>query len=324
MRGAFFRTLMELAERNERVHLVVGDLGFGVVEPFVARFPNRFLNAGVAEQNMTGIATGMALSGKVVFTYSIGNFPTLRCLEQVRNDVCYHGANVKIVSVGGGFAYGPLGMSHHTTEDIAIMRALPGMVVVAPGDPVEAEEATRAVGAHSGPCYLRLGRAGEPTVHMRPISFELGKAILVRDGYHVTLISTGGLLSLAVEVSEDLARAGYRARVLSMHTIKPMDTEAVLIAARETQAVVTLEEHSILGGLGGAVAEILAESGTAVAFKRIGLPSTFCCKAGSQAYLLEQFGISREGVLSSVREVLKDLRGFSPKRCKEKGSSAQQ
>src|SRR5437667_1620165 len=177
MRSAFFDTLVRLAEDDERITLVVGDLGFGVIEPFARRFPDRFLNAGVAEQNLTGIAAGMALSGKIVFTYSIANFPTLRCLEQIRNDVCYHEANVKIVAVGGGFAYGALGMTHHATEDLAIMRTLPGMVVVAPGDPVEAELATRAVVRDSRPCYLSLGRAGEPTVHPRGVSFQLGRAI---------------------------------------------------------------------------------------------------------------------------------------------------
>src|SRR5277367_4367197 len=158
MRGAFIRAITALAERDQRVHLIVGDLGFGVVENFAQRFPAQFLNAGVAEQNMTGIAAGMALSGKIAFTYSIANFPILRCLEQIRNDVCYHRANVKIVSIGGGYSYGSLGMTHHATEDIAILRALPEMVVVAPGDPIETEAATRAVAKHAGPCYLRLGR----------------------------------------------------------------------------------------------------------------------------------------------------------------------
>src|SRR5438445_5755899 len=152
MRNAFFRALYALAERDERVFLIVGDLGFGVTEPFAQRFPERYLNAGVAEQNMTGIAAGLALSGKIVFTYSIANFPILRCLEQIRNDVCYHHANVKVVAVGGGLAYGALGSTHHATEDIAIMRPLPRMVVVAPGDPVEAELLTRAIAREAGPC----------------------------------------------------------------------------------------------------------------------------------------------------------------------------
>src|SRR4029453_6649682 len=145
MRAAFFRTLLELAERDERIHFVVGDLGFGVVEPFARRFPDRFLNAGVAEQKMTGVAAAPALGGKIVFTYSIGNFATIRCLEQIRNDICYHKADVKIVSVGGGFSYGPLGMTHHAGEDLAIMRVRPGMAVLAPGDPFEVEQATRAL-----------------------------------------------------------------------------------------------------------------------------------------------------------------------------------
>src|SRR6266403_2240554 len=194
MRGAFFGALTELAERDERIHLVVGDLGFGAVEPFASRFPDRFLNAGVAEQNMTGVAAGLALCGKVVFTYSIGNFPTLRCLEQIRNDVCYHQANVKIVAVGGGLAYGSLGMTHHATEDLAILRSLPGLKVVAPGDPVETRLAVRALVADPSPCYLRLGRAGEPALHAGDIDFAIGRAITVREGSDATLISTGGML----------------------------------------------------------------------------------------------------------------------------------
>src|SRR5271168_937861 len=208
MRTAFFRALADLAERDERVNLIVGDIGFGVTENFARRFPQRFLNVGVAEQNMTGIAAGMALSGKIVFTYSIANFPILRCLEQVRNDVCCHRANVKIVAVGGGLAYGSLGATHHATEDLAILRSLPEMVVVAPGDPAEAEAATRAMAAYQGPCYLRLGRAGESAVHSRKIDFELGKAIQVRDGNDLAIITTGGMLETAVRVSEKLSAKG--------------------------------------------------------------------------------------------------------------------
>jgi transketolase len=294
-----------LAEHDERINLVVGDLGFGVVEPFAKRFPKRFLNAGVAEQNMTGIAAGMALCGKVVFTYSIANFPTLRCLEQVRNDVCYHQASVKVVAVGGGMAYGALGVSHYATEDIAIMRSLPGMVIVAPGDPIEVELATRAIVNEPGPCYLRLGRAGEPAVHRPGVPFRLGKAITVRNGGDLTLISTGGLLHTTVQVAERLAKEGVQARVLSMHTVKPLDTEAILAAARETRAIVTLEEHSVVGGLGGAVAETLAESGEAqVPFKRVGLPSAFPSHVGSQEYLRAAHGLSEDEILKSLQPIL--------------------
>ena len=305
MRGAFFRALMQVAEQDPNVHLLVGDIGFGVIEPFAERFPDRFLNVGVAEQNMTGIATGIALSGKTVFTYSIANFPTLRCLEQVRNDVCYHKANVKIVAVGGGFAYGALGMTHHAIEDLAILRALPEMTVIAPADPLETEHATCAIAAQPGPCYLRLGRAGEPSIHSGPIDFEIGKAIRVREGDDITLISTGGLLGTALEVAESIARQGLQARVLSMHTLKPLDVEAVLAAARDTRTIVTLEEHSLIGGLGSAVAEVLAESSDVrVAFKRIGAPSAFARLVGGQEFLRDVNGLSVRAVLQSVESLL--------------------
>jgi transketolase len=309
MRGAFFRALLALAEGDNRINLIVGDLGFGVVEEFAQRFPERFLNAGVAEQNMTGIAAGMALSGKIAFTYSIANFPILRCLEQVRNDVCYHNANVKIVAVGGGLAYGSLGSTHHATEDLAIMRSLPRMVVVAPGDPAETEAATRALAAHSGPCYLRLGRAGEAKVHRGQIDFQLGKAIQVRQGGDLTLISTGGLLETAVQAAEILLHAGLQTRVLSMHTVNPLDAAAVLAAARETGAVFTLEEHSVVGGLGGAVAELLAEaSAVPVAFRRFGLPSAFSSVIGTQEYLRAQHGLSAQSLAIAIGSILGESR----------------
>jgi transketolase len=304
LRGAFFQTLVEMGEVDDRIFLIVADIGFGVVETFARKFPKRFLNIGVAEQNLTGVAAGVALSGKIVFTYSIANFPILRCIEQVRNDVCYHKANVKIVSVGGGYSYGALGMTHHATEDIAILRALPEMTVVAPGDPVEVRAATRAIVEHSGPVYFRLGRAGEPVLHESAIQFRLGKAIQVRDGDAITIISTGAMLQNAIQVADKLSARGMEARVLSMHTVKPLDEEAVLVAARETRAIVTLEEHSIIGGLGGAVAECLAESGLATPFKRLGLPSAFSSHIGSQEYLRSKSNLSPDSILNSLEQLM--------------------
>jgi transketolase len=302
MRSAFFRELLELAAADERIQLVVGDLGFGAIEPFVRRFPGRFLNAGVAEQSMTGVAAGLALCGKVVFTYSIGNFPTLRCLEQIRNDVCYHHANVKIVSVGGGLAYGSLGMTHHATEDLAIMRALPGMIVVAPGDPWEVEQATRAIAGEPGPCYLRLGRAGEPRLHGPGAAFKLGRGIRMREGRDLTIMSTGGLLESALDVAEQLGTIGIEARVVSMHTLKPLDEAEVVAAATETGAIATLEEHSLIGGLGSAVAETLAESAApTVRLKRFALPSAFVTEAGSQEYLRERYGLSPKYIVEALQ-----------------------
>jgi transketolase len=308
LRTAFFHALLDEATANERVYLVTGDLGFGVVEPFAERLPLQYLNAGVAEQNMTAIAAGLALSGKTVFTYSIANFPTIRCLEQIRNDVCYHDADVKIVAVGGGFSYGSLGMSHHATEDIALMRALPGMSVIAPGDPLEVDAATRLLAAMPGPCYLRLGRAGERNVHSDVADFRIGRAIMLRDGGDLTIISTGGMLETVMNAAERLARLGIQARVLSMHTIKPLDEEAVLQAAAETGAVLTVEEHSLLGGLGSAVAEVLAENGVGTAFRRLGVPSAFARTAGSQEYLRTCFGLDEDGVLDAAHALLSPRR----------------
>jgi len=308
VRTAFINELFDLAKQDPRIVLLVGDLGFGVVTPFMEQLPGQFLNAGVAEQNMTGMAAGMALSGKIALTYSIANFPTLRCLEQVRNDVCYHNANVKVVSVGGGFTYGAMGATHHAVEDLAVMRALPGLVVVAPGDPIEARAATRAVIEYSGPCYVRLGKAGEPVVHPSSINFELGKAILLRQGRDATLISIGGILQNTVRAAERLAKKGIETRVLSMHTLKPLDVAAVLAAARDTEAIFTIEEHSILGGLGTAVAEVLAEAeGIKAPLKRIGVPPAFSPHIGSQEYMQQCHGLTDEAIALTVAQTLRTV-----------------
>jgi len=299
------RVLTELAAQDRRVTLVVGDLGYSVIDDFAQTFPGQFVNAGVAEQNMTGIAAGMALSGRLVFTYSIGNFPVLRCLEQIRSDICYHGANVKIVCVGGGLAYGNLGFSHHATEDLAIMRALPGMVVVAPGDPAEAESATRAVASHDGPAYLRLGRAGEPAVHQHSPEFQLGRAIVMRSGDDITLVSTGAMLLTACGLADRLSSRGLSVRLLSMHTLQPLDRDAVASAAAETRLVVTLEEHSIVGGLGGAVAEVMAELPSPVALlKRFGMASGFSSEVGDQEHLRRLHGLDLESLEQGLNPVL--------------------
>jgi transketolase len=310
VRTAFIDTLLELARRDSRIVLIVGDLGFGVVNRFMQELPAQFVNAGIAEQNMTGLAAGMALSGKTVFTYSIANFPVVRCLEQIRNDVGYHKASVKIVAVGGGFAYGALGYSHHAIEDIAFMRALPGMTVIAPNDPVEAELATRAVAALPGPCYLRLGRAGEPRVHESPPGFSLGRAIKMRDGRDVAILATGGLLVTALAAADALAGFGISARVLSVHTIKPLDVDAVLQVAAETDALVTLEEHSIIGGLGGAVAEVVLEAAVRPrVFKRIGVADSRLAAVGDRDYLRTCAGLDAQSVTATIRELLRAGRG---------------
>lgn len=302
MRTAFIETLCELAAHDERIWLVTGDLGFSVLERFIEAFPGRYVNVGVAEQNMTGIAAGLAREGIIPFTYSIANFPTLRCLEQIRNDVCYHGGNVKVVAVGGGFAYGPQGYTHHGVEDLGVLRSLPGMTVVAPGDPVETRLATKAIAAFDCPCYLRLGKAREPVVHASEPDFALGKAILVRPGRDATLISTGGMLDETVRVASRLADEGIDAGVLSMHTIKPLDADAVILAASAAPVLVTVEEHSVTNGLGSAVAEVLAESEHLgrVRFKRFGVPDRIYHRIGSQEYMRAMAGDLAEVVRSLV------------------------
>lgn len=317
MRNTFLDTLFSLAEQDDRIVFITGDLGFRVVEKFSERLPKQFLNAGVAEQNMTGIAAGLALEGRIVFTYSIANFPTLRCLEHIRNDVCYHDANVKVVSVGGGLAYGAMSVTHHAVEDLGVMRCLPNLTVVAPGDPVETRAATRALVAHPGPCYLRLGKAGEPTVHTGAIEFEIGKAIRLREGSDVTILSTGGMLQTAVKAADRLAGSGIRARVSSMHTLKPLDVAEIEAAVRETRALFTLEEHSIIGGLGSAVAEVVAEADwPRIPFKRLGLPSAFATHIGGQEYLLTQYGLNEAAVAATVTQVFQE--GSGPNLKKDK------
>lgn len=304
MRSLFNKVLLEIAEKNDRIYMILADIGYGEIEGFAERFPDRYFNVGVAEQNMTGVACGVAMEGNIAITYSIANFPTLRCLEQIRNDVCYHKANVKIVIIGGGLAYGALGVSHQSTEDLAIMRALPDMVVLAPADFAEAEAATHAMIAHDGPVYYRCGYKKEPSLHSGPIDFRIGRAIQVRDGKDLTLIGTGTITYRAYEAAGLLEAQGIKARVLSMHTVKPLDREAVLAAARDTGAIVTVEEHNVLGGLGGAVAEVLAEAGAGVAFQRVGLPDSYVHIVGSHEWLLDYYGFSPEAIASTARGVL--------------------
>jgi transketolase len=302
MRPSFVAALCEAAAQDPRIWLLCGDLGYSALEPFRDTFASRYVNVGVAEQNMAGIAAGMARTGKIVFTYSIANFPTLRCLEQIRNDICYHEANVKVVAVGAGFSYSSQGYTHHGVEDIAIMRALPGMTVVSPGDPVETKLATRAIIDKPGPCYLRLGKAGEPVLHATPPAFELGKAIQMTEGNDLTLITTGTMLKDVLDLGARLRAGGIASRVLSMHTISPLDVGAIQAASRETTAIVTIEEHSVTGGLGSAVADVLAEmDGPRVAFKKIGVPARLYHEIGSQKYMRQLLGdvdaIARETVL---------------------------
>jgi transketolase len=303
MRDSFVRALTELVAEDPRIMLITGDLGFGVLSEFKTRFPNNYLNAGVAEQNMTAVACGMALAGARTYTYSIGNFPTLRCLEQLRNDVCYHGADVTVVAVGGGFSYGPLGMSHFATEDLAIMRALPEMTVVAPSDPWQAYALTRQLHARGGAGYLRLDK---DQAGLREAEVTLGKARLARNGDDAVVFATGGILCEALAAADALAQEGLSIRVLDVHTLKPLDVEAICAAAGACRYVLTLEEHNVIGGLGGAVAEACLEGCMSLrGFRRIGLQDLYPKVVGDQRYLRARYGLDAQAVASAVRRMLR-------------------
>lgn len=301
MRDTFVRTLVELAKENKNIELVTGDLGFGVLKPYYETVPDQFTNAGIAEQNMTSMAAGMALSGKTVFTYSIGNFPTIRCLEQIRNDCAYHNANVKIVCVGGGFVYGSLGMSHQATEDMAILRALPDVVVMAPADLVEAEECTKALVEYQGTAYLRLGRGGEKRIHEKIENFQIGKAIKVYDGEKVAIFSTGAIFEEVTGAYELLKKKGLNPTVYTFPTVKPIDIELINEIAKKFDMIVTCEEHNIVGGFGSAVAEVMAEMKEKKAYLvRVGLNDEYSIKVGNQKYLRAQYGMAADQIASRV------------------------
>ena len=310
MRTSFIQELCELAASDDRIWLVFGDLGYSVLEAFISRFPDRYLNAGVAEQNMTGIAAGLAMLGKTVFTYTITNFAVMRCLEQIRNDVCYDNLNVKIVSVGGGVAYGSHGYTHHGVEDLAVMSAMPNLAVAAPGDPIEARFITRMMADRPGPAYLRIGKAGEPVLHDPDTRVLWGKAIPVREyparqGSALTFISTGGMLETTLRAADLLAQQGHNAAVLSMPFLVPLDEQAIAEAARRTGVIVTVEEHGH-GGLGTLVGEALARLGEPVLFTPLRLGRAPIRVAGTQQSLraaqgLDAAGIARSAVLAIER-----------------------
>lgn len=294
MRTAFINQLVEEAKINDKIFLVVGDLGYSVVEPFAELFPDRFLNAGVAEQNMTGVAAGLAMEGYNVFTYSIANFPTLRCMEQIRYDVCYHNLNVKVVSVGGGYAYAALGASHHATEDIGMMRTIPNIIVSAPGDPCEAKALTTFFSNYYGPAYLRLGKAGEPMVHQNKIEFKAPGALKVKERGSTAILSTGGVLKYCF----DFANANQNDFSLySFPFIKPIDFALLKFICSNYKNIITVEEHQRSGGFGSAILEAINdlleknELTSSPLIKRLAIPDTFMSVAGTQEYLRQKAGI---------------------------------
>jgi transketolase len=305
VRDRFIKRLVELARRDRRIVLITGDLGFGVFDEYRQLLPEQFINAGVAEQQMTMLATGMALEGHIVFTYSIGNFPTLRCLEMIRNDAAYHEANVKVVAIGGGFSYGALGISHHATEDLTIMRSLPNMTVVSPTGFWEATEATEALAYTNGTTYLRLDKSHGLDTPKPDEKFILGKMRVLHQGDDCCIIVTGGILQEVQRAAELLASRGVHARILSCHTLKPFDQEELYRAVRETGAIITVEEHTLHGGLGGLVAETLMDAGVhPKRFLRIALEAGFSSIVGSQEYLRKCYKMDAQSIFERTINLL--------------------
>lgn len=306
MRNAFVKKLTEIAETKKEICLITGDLGYGALNPFFEKYPERFINAGIAEQNMMGVAAGMAKEGKTVVVYSIGNFTTLRCLEQIRNDCAYNNLNIKIVSVGGGFAYGSLGMSHHATEDIAILRALPGIKVFAPADPLEAEKCTEKMLEEKGTCYLRLNRGGEKCVHEDIEKLDINNAIKLIEGNDIAIFSTGAILGEAKKACEELNKKGLSTSLYSFPIVKPIDKNTIIKCANKYKIIVTVEEHNIQGGFGGAVAEIIAENTSKSKLLRIGLNDEYTTIVGNQEYLREYYGISADSIEKKIIEKFRE------------------
>ncbi|SIT50137.1 putative transketolase C-terminal part [Paraburkholderia piptadeniae] len=290
MRNTFINTLCSLADAHDDVFLLCGDLGYSVLEPFATAFPDRFLNVGVSEQNMTQVAAGLAREGYNVFTYSIGNFPTLRCMEQIRYDVCYHESSVKVVAVGAGYAYGPQGVSHHTTEDIAMLRAIPNMTVCAPADAIEARAAAEFMVKHRGPGYVRINKSGEPAVHAAETALTLtpGEFIQVRAGRGAAVLVTGAMLGNVVNEVRD---GGLDHAVYSVPFIGNYSHSALTSLAQSFNTLITVEEHQLNGGFGGSIVEALSDLysaggiGRMPKVRRIAIPNRFIGVSGSQEYL---------------------------------------
>lgn len=306
MRNAFADEVTKLGADDPRVVLLSGDIGNKLFDRFKEKAAPRFLNCGVAEANMMGVAAGLALCGLRPVVYTITPFTTTRCLEQIRVDACYHGAPVVIVGTGSGLSYAELGPTHHSCEDLAILRVLPGMTVLAPCDEVEVRLGLRAAVAHDGPVYMRIGKKGEPVIHKARPDFRIGHAITVRPGSDVCLLSAGTIMPAALGAADLLAAQGLSARVESFHTVKPLDTDVLEEVFDQYPVVAVIEEHSRLGGFGGSVAEWLASRERARArLVTFGTDDVFLHEVGSQDYARRRFGLTAENIAARVAAALR-------------------
>lgn len=271
MRTAYLNALYDLADKDKRVYALISDNGAIVYDKYRKDLGAQYLNLGISEANMLGMAAGMASCGKIPFAYTIGAFLAYRALEFIRNDICLQKQNVKIVGTGAGQVYSALGPTHHSTEDFGGLRSLPNLTIVCPASPMEVKKATVAAYEHNGPVYLRIGTNREPEIYSEDYAFEIGKGVVLREGNDISLISTGNMVKDVLDAAEMLYKENIKARVINIHTIKPLDKEIIMQAINETGGIITIEDHNIIGGLGSAVAEVIAESGKGTTFKRIGL-----------------------------------------------------
>ena len=300
LRTAFIDTLRELARIDDRIFLLTADMGYSVFETFRDEFPDRFLNTGIAEQNTIGIAAGLAARGKIVYVYSIIPFVTMRCFEQVRLDLAYNFMNVKLVGVGAGLTYGPLGSSHHALEDIAIMRSLPDMTVLCPGDPIETRELIKRSYEYEGPVYIRLGKNGEPKIHPDETRIEIGKSITVLKGNDLALITTSNMLETGKKWVEEWKQDGVNVSLISMPSLKPFDSSTVKNLIDKEIPIITLEEHSVIGGLGSIISQVIATTGKPVKFQQIGINDKFSHVVGGHEFQRKKFMLDKKPSLKFI------------------------
>lgn len=300
MRTAYLDTLYELAKNDKRVHALISDNGAIVYDKYRRDLPKQYLNAGISEANMIGMAAGMASCGKIPFAYTIGAFLAYRVFEFIRNDVCLQDQNVKIVGTGAGEVYSALGPTHHSTEDLGGLRVLPNLTILCPASPLEVKKATVAAYECEGPVYLRIGTNKEPEIYENDYDFQIGKAVTLKDGRDITLIGTGSILTDVLDIAKRLEKDNIHAKVLNIHTIKPIDHDAIIKTAEESGKIVTIEDHNLNGGLGSAVAEVIAESGLGVKFRRYGLRG-FSAGYGTYAQIKEMNGLGTEQIYTELR-----------------------
>jgi len=305
MRETCLNQVYELAKQDDRIFFIGSDLGVNTLDKFKKEMPGRFFMEGISEQHVVGMASGLALEGKIVYVNTISTFITRRCFEQVVVDACLHNLNVRLIGNGGGLVYAPLGPTHLAIEDISIMRAVPNMTVVAPADADEMRRLMPQTVDHPGPIYIRLAKGYDPIVTTDEVPFRIGRALPMREGDDALLVSTGITLKFALDAAKELAAQGVECAVLHMPTVKPLDTDALLARATITPVIVTIEENTVIGGLGSAVAEAISEAdfNSVKRFRRIGIPDEFAKHYGSQADLMEHYHISASEIVTTVKHL---------------------